>query len=167
MIMVTGWGIAHQSRLSEWAGSLSQHDGFQNTNVWLRLVKQGNTVTSYYKYDGDVGYKSYHSVTIDLGASYYLGLGVTMNDARALGTLVVSDFAISNDVGWMNELIKIGESNNAAEEFPDDSIDVGGVPTLPGTNSGSGGNWSLSGSVGDIWVRPRTCFYLIPNRRNS
>ena len=152
-IMVTGWGIAQQSRLAEWGGSESKHDGFQNTNVWLRLVKKGNTVTSYYKYDGDIGYMRYHSVTIDLGPSYFLGLCVTMNDALVLGTLVVSDFAISKDVEWMNVPIKIGNSSSAADEFPDGSVNVGGVPALPGSHLGSGNDWSLSGSVGDIWVR--------------
>jgi hypothetical protein len=113
MIMVTGWGIAHQSRLVDRSGSLSQHDGFQNTNVWLRLVKRGNTVTSSYRKDGEYGYMRYHSVTIDLGPSYFVGLGVTMNDASVLGTLAVSDFAISNDVetySFPNVPIKIGES---------------------------------------------------------
>ena len=121
MIMVTGWGIAHQSRLSEWAGSLSQHDGFQNTNVWLRLVKQGNTVTSYYKKDGEYGYMRYHSVNIDLGPSFFVGLGVTMNDPASLGTLVVSDLAISTDVATIsfpNVPIKIGESaTNSADNL--------------------------------------------------
>ena len=151
MIMVTGWGIAHQSRLSEWGSSISQHDGFQNVNVWFRLVKKGNTVTSYYKNDGDLAYKMYNSVTIDLGQSYYVGLGVTMNDSSILGTLAVSDFAISNDVEWMNVPIKIGASTSAVDEFPDGHLDVG-TSALPGSHSGSGGDWSLSGSVGDIWV---------------
>jgi hypothetical protein len=48
-------------------------------------------------------------------------------------------------------------------EFPRGSLDVGGVPTLPGTHSGSGGDWSLSGSVGDIWVRLILCVWVIRN----
>ncbi len=37
-------------------------------------------------------------------------------------------------------------------QFPVGGLDVGGIPALPGSHSGSGGDWSLSGSVGDIWV---------------
>jgi hypothetical protein len=113
MIMVTGWGIAQQSRLVDGSASESQHDGFQNTNVWLRLVKKGNTVTSYYKKDGEYGYMRYHSVTINLGTQYFVGLAVTMNDAAVLGTLAVTDLAISTDVesySFPNVPIKIGES---------------------------------------------------------
>ena len=166
MIMVTGWGIAHQSRLSDGQGTVGQADWFQTTNVWLRLVKQGNNITSYYKADGEYDYMRYHSVNIDLGPSFFVGLGVLMNDPAMLGTLVVSDFAISNDVGWMNLPTKIGNSNNATEEFPDGSLDVGGIPALPGTHSGSGGDWSLSGSVGDIDVSRVPCHYAIPDGRN-
>jgi hypothetical protein len=146
MIQVTGWGIAHQSRLADGSGSLSQHDGFQNTNVWLRLVKKGNTVTSYYKKDGEYGYMRYHSVNIDLGPSYFVGLGVTMNDAALLGTLVVSDFAISTDVetySFPNVPIKIGDS---ATNSVDNLVRVQEVGE---------GVWSIStGGVG-IGVRRR------------
>ena len=42
-------------------------------------------------------------------------------------------------------------------QFPDGSINVGGLntnpPSVPGTHSGSGDAWSVSGSGGDIWVR--------------
>lgn len=59
--------------------------------------------------------------SIDLGPSYFVGLGVTMNDASVLGTLVVSDFAISTDVetySFPNVPIKIGESaTNSADNL--------------------------------------------------
>jgi hypothetical protein len=113
MIMVTGWGIAHQSRLTESGYAVSQHDGFQLTNVWLRLVKKGNTVTSYVKKEGEYGFMRYHSVEVDLGPNYHVGLAVTMQDPVKLGTLEVANFEISKEVySFPGVAAKIGTTAN-------------------------------------------------------
>lgn len=97
MIEVTGWGIAHQSRKVDGSYAESQHDSFSPlTNIWLRLVKTGNTVTSYVKKDGEYGYRRYHSVEVDLGPTFHVGLAVTMQDPYKLGTLDVTNFEISD-----------------------------------------------------------------------
>jgi hypothetical protein len=56
--------------------------------------------------------------------------------------------------------------NDDPPQFPHGSINVGGLntnpPSVPGTHSGSGDAWSVSGSGGDIWVRFLfMCFSLL------
>ena len=98
MIELTGWGIAHQSRTCENCGSVSAHDHYDTSNVWLRLVKEGNTITSYVKRDGDYDYMLFNSLEgVDLGDSYYVGLAITSHDQTVLGELDVSNFEISNE----------------------------------------------------------------------
>ena len=129
MIVVTGWGVAHQSRRTEAGYAESQHDGFQITNVWLRLVKRGNTVTSYVKKEGEYGFMRYHSVEMDLGSNYHVGLAVTMQDPVKLGTLDVTNFEISN----------------AAYSFP-------GVPAKIGTTANTYDNQVKVQEVGEgLW----------------
>lgn len=129
MIVVTGWGIAHQSRRTEAGSAESQHDGFQLANVWLRLVKRGNTVTSYVRREGEYGYTRYHSVDVDLGDRYHVGLAVTMQDPLRLGTLEVANFEISD----------------AAYSFP-------GVPAKIGTTSNGFDNQIKVQEVGEgLW----------------
>ncbi|KAL3793730.1 hypothetical protein ACHAW5_001011 [Stephanodiscus triporus] len=97
MIEVTGWGIAHQTRKVDGGYAESQHDSFSPlTDVWLRLVREGNTVTSYVRKDGEYGYRRYHSVELDLGPTFHVGLAVTMQDPKVLGTLAVTNFDISD-----------------------------------------------------------------------
>ena len=113
MMVVTGWGIAHQSRLAEGRSADSQHDGYQITDVWLRIVKRGNTVTSYVKREGEYGYTNYHSVEMDLGSNYHVGLAVTMQDPLNLGTLEVANFEISNEAySFLGVPAKIGTTAN-------------------------------------------------------
>ena len=113
MVMVTGWGIAHQSRRTEAGSAESQHDGYQNTNVWLRIAKRGNTVTSYVKKEGEYGYLRYHSVDVDLGPSYHVGLAVTMQNPLNLGTLEVENFEISDGgYSFPGVPVKIGTTAN-------------------------------------------------------
>ena len=95
MIQLTGWGIAHQSR---YQGSKSEHDSYAKENVWLRLVKEGNTVTSYVKKDGEYDFMRFHVETIDFGGDYYVGLAVTSHSTERLGTMDASEFEISDTV---------------------------------------------------------------------
>jgi len=66
----------------------------------------------------------------------------------------------------INRKLQVTQGANVDAQFPDGSLDVGGIPELPGTHSGSGGDWSLSGSVGDIDVSRVPCHYAIPDGRN-
>jgi len=148
MMAVTGWGVAHQSRRSEWGSSESLHDGFQFANVWLRLVKRGNTVTSYYKRDGEYGYMSYNSVEVDLGQSYHVGLAVTMNDAARLGTLEVTNLEISNAAySFPGVAVKVGTTANPTDNLVRVKEEAAGVWTINTGGTGIGGTSDSFGLV--------------------
>jgi len=111
MLMLTGWGIAQQSRQNQNTHSISYHDTYSIKNVWFRLVKEGNMVTSFVKRDGEHGFMQYNSVEVDLGESFYVGLAVTSHDNSKIGTLDVSNFEISDDVFSLSaEPREIGET---------------------------------------------------------
>jgi hypothetical protein len=56
-------------------------------------------------------------------------------------------------------------------QFPHGSVNVGGLntnpPAVPGTHSGSGDAWSVSGSTGDIWVSFPIIFDLLDAPRRA
>lgn len=132
MIQVTGWGISHQSRNGETHGSTSYHDSYSTSNVWLRLVKQGNTITSYVKRDGEYDFMQFHTIdTVDLGESFYVGLAVTSHDNNVLATLDVSNFEIADEIFSLPaEPHEIGDTGEAVwvQEYGPDmwSIHAGG-----------------------------------------
>lgn len=95
MIQLTGWGIAHQSRPHENGWSTSKHDSYDTSNVWLRLVKSGNTITSFVKRDGEYGFMEFYSLEVDLGDEFSVGIAVCSHENDQLASLDVSDFEIS------------------------------------------------------------------------
>jgi len=74
--ITTGWGVSQQSRLGLNWNSISYHDHFAYENVWLRLVKSGNTITSFVKNKDDYDYLQFNEVEVSI--FLYLGVKVTI-----------------------------------------------------------------------------------------
>lgn len=90
--------ILHQTRWSQDAYTSSTNDRYQKAKVWLRLVKEGDTVTSYVKRDGDYDYMKYYSTEVpNLGSSYLIGLAVTSHDDNLVSTATFSNFIIEEN----------------------------------------------------------------------
>mmetsp|Transcript_10617 Transcript_10617/g.19057 ORF Transcript_10617/g.19057 Transcript_10617/m.19057 type:complete len:416 (-) Transcript_10617:135-1382(-) len=98
MLQVTGWGVAQQSRLEDNSYSVSNHDHFDTENVWLRMVKVGNTVTSYVKRDGNFDYMRFGEEEVQFGPEFYVGLAVSSHERTLLATLDVKHFEISDEI---------------------------------------------------------------------
>lgn len=98
MFSVTGWGIAHLTRENDERHTVSTHTSYPTSSVWLRLVKQGNTISSYVKRDGEYGFMLFNSDEVAFGEEFHVGLAVTSHNRDILGTLDVSHFEISDDV---------------------------------------------------------------------
>lgn len=98
MIQLTGYGIAHQSRQFENWHMINVNENYSTENVWLQLVKVGNTITSYMKRDGEYDFLQFNSVEVDLGDSFLVGLALTSHDNTKLATLDVRNFEISDDI---------------------------------------------------------------------
>ena len=113
MMSTTGSGFTHQYRLMEGNNTVAWNDqNYQTSNVYLRLVKTGNTITSYVKRDGDLAFVRYQTTEVDLGTEFHVGLAVSSaNDVNG-ATLQVQNFEIVNDSrggGIMMDMI--GTSN--------------------------------------------------------
>lgn len=114
MIQVTGWGIAHQTRAAQNHHTSSIHNSYSINNIWLRLVKKGNTVTSFVKRSGEYEFMKYGSNEVDLGESYYVGLAVASSNNEELGILEVRNFEISDDVySRSDEPHEIGDTGSS------------------------------------------------------
>lgn len=73
---------------------------YTNTKrVWLRLVKQGNTIKGYYKNEGDLVYQKLDTYDVQFTRDwYYVGIAVVSHLEDTLATLEVSHFDISNEI---------------------------------------------------------------------
>jgi hypothetical protein len=98
IIATTGSGYTHQYRLMEGNNTVAYNDqNYQTSNVWLRLVKKGNTITSYVKKDGDLAFVRYQTTEVDLGTEFHVGLAVSSLSDSAGATLQVTNFEIANN----------------------------------------------------------------------
>jgi hypothetical protein len=92
-----GSGLTHQRRLTEGAATeVWNNVNYPATNVWLRLVKTGNTITSYFKKDGDLAWMRYLSTEVDLGSQFYIGIAVSANNDPNAAKLTVEKFKIAD-----------------------------------------------------------------------
>lgn len=110
----TSYHIAHQTRPYDLTHTLSSNDNWSPmTNVWLRLVKQGDTVTSYVKKEGDYDWMYWHSETVTFDKDWYLiGLALTAHDNAQYVTMSVSNFEISDDVYTQNGAVATDIESN-------------------------------------------------------
>ena len=113
-LQLTGWGIAQQSRQCLQCGTISYHDRYSMSNVWLRLVKQGNLLTSYVKRDGDYGFMQYNTVEVALPENYKVGIAITSHDNNLLGTLDISNLEITSGAFTISasSATEIGDTGN-------------------------------------------------------
>lgn len=98
MMQVTGWGVAMQTRPSDNYHSVSTHSGYDTSNVWIRLVKSGTTVTGFVKREGEYGWMQYNQEEVTFGPEFFVGIAVTAHTRDALATVEVSNFEISDEV---------------------------------------------------------------------
>mmetsp|Transcript_10343 Transcript_10343/g.13224 ORF Transcript_10343/g.13224 Transcript_10343/m.13224 type:complete len:402 (-) Transcript_10343:196-1401(-) len=117
MIQLTGFGIAHQTRPSDLYHSLNKNkNSYSITNVWMKLVKQGSTITSYIKRDGEFGFMKYHSVEVEFTENYHVGIAVTSHENDQLATIDITDFEISDEVFTLpGDPVEIGSTGWGVE----------------------------------------------------
>jgi len=121
--------IAMQSRENAGGSSLSYHSGFPAGNMWLRIVKEGNTVTSYYKRENDHGFMKFYSRNINFADNQVsVGIAVTSHLSGELATLTTSGFEVSNEV------------------FTLPSRDIGNVGKEVLAQEITDGKWSIKGA---------------------
>ena len=92
MLMSSSNGASFQSRASTGGSSTGSADGTVVAPRWLRLVRQGNTLTGYHSADGFTWVQRGTS-TIALPATVYIGLAVTSHLDGTLATAVFDNVA--------------------------------------------------------------------------
>lgn len=101
--------------------------------VWLRLVREGATVTAYHSVDG-LAWEPFASAALAGAAT--VGLFVTAHDGAQLNTAVFDSVSLQDSAPAIPE--------------PWTCEDVGG-PKIPGDSVFDGGTWTMVGAGDDIW----------------
>ena len=94
-LFVTGSeGLANMWRSNSGGNSVSDiNTGIGNSNIWLKITKEGNEFQAYYKTSADTDWSTIGSpTTIDFGSgSFYHGIAVTSHDTSKTAELKVSN----------------------------------------------------------------------------
>ena len=86
-------GVAFQRRTA--AGGSSQHTGSSGSApVWLRLVRTGNSFTSFKSANGS-NWAEIGTTTISMGTDVYVGLAVTAHNNGALATATMDNVTVN------------------------------------------------------------------------
>ncbi|MCP4420424.1 MAG: DUF1349 domain-containing protein, partial [Chloroflexi bacterium] len=73
-------------------------DGFSSDPHWLRLVRAGNTISSYRSDDGQT-WTLLQTVNITMGQNVYIGMAVTAYNNSTLTTAIFNNISVSGGVG--------------------------------------------------------------------
>ena len=84
-------------RTSSDAGPGQSYTGSGTNTGWVRIVRTGNTFTSYYSPDGvNWSQNTVNTQTISMGATVYVGLAVTSRNASTVNTSVLNNVTIQS-----------------------------------------------------------------------
>ena len=100
MIVSTGHNhVAMQTRSSAGASSTGVYKNMGTKRLWLRLVKEGSKITSYYKTESDLVYQKLGSYNVQFTREfYYLGIAVCSHVQGTLSVLEAANFEMSDEV---------------------------------------------------------------------
>jgi regulation of enolase protein 1 (concanavalin A-like superfamily) len=127
-------GIAYQRRTSAGAGSVSAAGPLASPPHWVRLVRSGETITSYSSIDG-TAWTMIGSDRIALGATAYVGIAVTSHDPNQRATATFSNLRVSSLANPSGTL---------------QSADIG-APLIAGSTSVAGSTYGVRAGGVDIW----------------
>jgi hypothetical protein len=135
-----GNGIVVQYRTAQGTNSQQSAALTGATPTYLKVARSGNDYTAYTSSDGTNWTPvSGSSVTLSTSGSLLAGVAVTSHNSNALSTATFDKVSVSTTApppagcvtGWT-------------------CADIGS-PALAGSQSQSGGTWSIKGAGGDVW----------------
>ncbi len=95
MVRVRSNGSVWTAQRSTTGANTSQtNDGFSSDPHWLRLVRAGNTISSYRSDDGQT-WTLLQSINITMGQSVYIGMAVTAYNNSSLTTATFDNISVS------------------------------------------------------------------------
>jgi regulation of enolase protein 1 (concanavalin A-like superfamily) len=132
-LVSAGRGVHFQRRPSAGAQSASTAASTVLPPAWVKAVRSGNTVTTYWSATGS-NWTRIGSVTLPLNASAYVGIAVTSHNIGARTTATVSDVTV------VRKALPAGQR----------SIDIGS-PAPAGSAFHSSGTYTMKAGGTDIW----------------
>ncbi|MGE5609610.1 MAG: fibronectin type III domain-containing protein, partial [Bacillota bacterium] len=97
--------------------------------LWLKLVREGSTFTTYTSADG-VNFTLWNTTTVTMGAKVYVGLAVSSQNRSSLATTTFTDVALDGT---------LGDSGPTYNTLPAPT----GLTVSPGTGTGLDLTWEL------------------------
>ena len=126
-------GVAFQPRLSDGAVSINTAGPVVSAPYWVRLLRQGTTVTSYSSADGTT-WSTLATRTVALGATAYVGIATTSHNSSSATTATISQLSITS----------------LSLPVPQQVADIGS-PAITGSTSYRQGVYSIHAGGADIW----------------
>jgi regulation of enolase protein 1 (concanavalin A-like superfamily) len=134
-----GNGIAFQRRTA--TGGSGAHTGASGTAPrWMRLERRGSTITASSSTTGS-SWTTLGSATISMTSTVYVGLAVTSHNPSARSTATFSNVSVTGATGG-------GTGSSLPTGWTSSDI---GSPSLAGTASATGMNFTVAGAGRDIW----------------
>jgi regulation of enolase protein 1 (concanavalin A-like superfamily) len=138
-------GLAHfDSRTSAGANTSYSSVGGLSSTEWLKLVRNGNTITAYLS-SNDSTWTTVSSATLSLDTALQVGLAVTAHDAGKIETATFSNVSVTGTTASTSTASTAGTSLPSGWT----SADIGSVGA-PGSASYSNGSYTVTGSGADI-----------------
>ena len=132
-LVSAGMGTSFQRRTT--TGGTSPRTAGVNVAApeWVRLVRRGNTVSAYTSPDG-ASWSLIGSNTIQLGATAYVGLAVTSNDALLPTIAILSQVSVTP--------LALPQGQQAADI---------GSPAIAGSTNYANGIYQIHAGGADVW----------------
>lgn len=136
-LVTTHQGVQFLRRGADGASSSSTADAHSGAPLWLRAVRVGTLITTYWSANG-TSWSEIGSDNVALGSSAYVGIAVTSRQRSTRTTAVVSDVRVTTS--GLQGGLPAGQQ----------STDIGG-PAIAGSAAYSGGAYAIRAAGSDIW----------------
>jgi phosphatidylserine/phosphatidylglycerophosphate/cardiolipin synthase-like enzyme/regulation of enolase protein 1 (concanavalin A-like superfamily) len=138
MLVSSAKGVAMQWRPTTGGSSLNAAGSLSAPPRWVRLVRNGNTISGYESSNGST-WTLVTSQTIAMGSTVYVGLAVTSHTTAAATTAAVANVSVT-------------ASGGGSTALPDgwSQQDIGAVSPA-GSGIYSNGTYQISAAGADIW----------------
>ncbi|MEO0472106.1 MAG: polysaccharide lyase family 7 protein [Bacteroidota bacterium] len=132
-------GVSFQRRTSTNGSSAHSSKGNVGLAEWVRIVRSGNSFTSYHSNNGSSWTQIGSSVNISMSSSVYVGLCVTSHNDGTLTTASISNVSVSGGASVPSGNLALNKSTSQS------TTDYGGVSSRA-VDGNTNGNWNV-GSI--------------------
>ncbi len=145
MALTPGNGLSFQRRTATDGTSASTSGGAATAPRWVRVVRQGDTLSAYASSDG-ASWTAVGSDTVAMAAAIVVGLPVTSHDNAALCAALVDNVAVSPNAPPTGLAATATSTSQVGLTWTDNAANEAGFQIERKT--GSGGTFVLVASVG-------------------